>query len=186
MLVNTRVRDVNNSLAPTKLILLSTNSRLTKLLLTTLHSTHSHARTPAMMSIISSTYYIPGLRNQLKKISRACSVCQRAYARPLHQQMGLLPFQQTTSTPPFYNTGIDYAGPFIIKQGHTRKPVLLKTYACLFVCLATRAIHIELSASLSTDDFLATLRRFMARRGCSANIYTDNGTCSGPSTSQED
>ncbi len=129
------------------------------------YATHSHAGTLAMMSIIGSTYYIPGLRNQLKKISRACSVCQRAYARPLHQQ---LPSQRTTPAPPFYNTGIDYTGPFIIKQGHTRKPVLLKTYACLFVCLATRAIHIELSASLSTDDFLATLRRFMALRGCPA------------------
>ena len=45
------------------------------------------------------------------------------------------------------------------------------------LCLATKAIHIELISDLTTESFLAALRRFMARRGRSHNIYSDNATC---------
>jgi len=78
--------------------------------------------------------------------------------------------------PPFYRTGVDFAGPFVIKQGHTRRPVLLKCYAAVFVCLTTKAVHLDLCPSLSTADFLAILRRFVARCGCPADVYCDNGT----------
>ncbi len=90
--------------------------------------------------------------------------------------MGLLPEARTTPSPLFYHTGIDFAGLFMIRQGHTRKPVLLKFYACLFVCFSTRAIHLELCVDLRTEEFLAALRRFCARRGTPAHIHSDNGS----------
>ncbi len=176
LLINTRIRDPTSSSSPTQLTLLSLKSHLTQLLLQTLHVTYSHAGPRALMSIISSSYYMPGLFNRLKQISKTCPTCQRAYARPLQQQMGLLPLSRTTPAPPFDNTGVDFAGPFTLRLGHTRKPTYVKTYACLFVCMATMAIHIELCASLSTDDFLAALKRFIARRGCPSNVFSDNGT----------
>ncbi len=90
--------------------------------------------------------------------------------------MGLLPKARTTPSPPFYCTGIDFAGTFHIRRGHTRRPVIIKYYACLFICLSTRAVHLELCASLSTPEFLAAFRRFTARRGSPAHVYSDNGT----------
>lgn len=42
--------------------------------------------------------------------------------------------------------------------------------------MVTRAIHLELLLSLSTQDFQAALSRFMARRGQCSPIYSDNGT----------
>ncbi len=109
-------------------------------------------------------------------ISKSCPMCQRAYAQPLQHQMGLLPPSRTTPAPPFDKTGVDFAGPFVIRQGHTQKPIYVKTYACLFVCPSTKAIHIELCSSLSTNDFLATLRRFIANRGRTFHMFSDNGT----------
>jgi hypothetical protein len=53
----------------------------------------------------------------------------------------------------------------------------LKAYAALFICLVTKEIDIELVSDLTTEAFLATLHRFMARRGRSHNIYSDNATC---------
>jgi hypothetical protein len=47
----------------------------------------------------------------------------------------------------------------------------------LFICLATKAVHIELVSDLTMESFLAALHRFMARRGRSHNIYSDNATC---------
>ena len=170
------MRDADSSKQPKTLIPLSLSAELTRLLITTLHQTYSHPGVAALLLIIGDTYHIPGLRNLIKKVSRNCAICQRAYAKPLKQQMGLLPISRTTPSPPFYCTGIDFAGPFNIRQGHTRRPVIVKSYACLFVCLTTRAVHLELCADLSTQEFLATLKRFSARRGTPAHVYSDNGT----------
>ena len=52
----------------------------------------------------------------------------------------------------------------------------VKGYVCLFVFLRTKSVHLELVMNLSTDEFLAALRRFEARRGRPAILLTDNGT----------
>ena len=44
-----------------------------------------------------------------------------------------------------------------------------------FICLATRAIHLELVSDLTANAFIAALRRFMARRGIPSQLYSDNG-----------
>jgi hypothetical protein len=77
---------------------------------------------------------------------------------------------------PFANIGVDYSGPFYVKQGEKRSKTLAKCYVGLFVCLSTKAIHLELVSELSTEAYPASLRRFIARRGLCDNIYSDNGT----------
>jgi len=51
-----------------------------------------------------------------------------------------------------------------------------KRYGCLFTCLVTRAVHLEVAKSLETDSFINALRRFIARRGPPSDVYSDNGT----------
>ncbi len=174
--VRSRVRDMNTPTQVKSFIPLSLKSELTRLLVKSLHKTYSHPGISALLSILGDTYHIPGLRNYLKKVSRQCATCQRAYAKPLQQQMGLLPSARTTPAPPFCRTRVDYAGPFYIRKGHTRKPVHVKYYACLFVCMTIRTVHLELCSELSTAEFMAALRRFTARRGTPAHMYSDNGT----------
>ncbi|XP_041450132.1 uncharacterized protein LOC121404545 [Drosophila obscura] len=77
---------------------------------------------------------------------------------------------------PFVNTGCDYAGPLLLKDGKGRKPRISKGYICLFVCLVTSAIHLELATDLTTETSLAALRRFISLRGRCSKIYSDNGT----------
>ena len=66
---------------------------------------------------------------------------------------------------------MDYFGPFLVKRGRARE----KRYGCLFTCLNTRAIHIEVAHSLDTDSFLCAFYRFVARRGLPALVRSDNG-----------
>lgn len=42
--------------------------------------------------------------------------------------------------------------------------------------MATKAGHLELVNSLTTEAFLAALKRLMARRGMVADIWSDNAT----------
>ncbi len=150
--VQSRVRNPDSPRTPLLLTVLSLKSDLTKLLLSSLHKVYGHAGVSAMASILSSSFYISGLRNHLKFVSRSCTVCQRAYAHPISHSMGMLPSSRTTPAPPFDKTGVDFAGPFMLKKGHTRKPVLVKTYAVVFVCLTTKAVHLDICSSLSTEE----------------------------------
>ena len=74
--------------------------------------------------------------------------------------------------PPFSHVGIDFFGPFLVKQGRSQ----VKRYGCIFTCLNIRAVHIEVAHSLDTDSFLNALRRFIARRGKPVLVRTDNGS----------
>ena len=75
----------------------------------------------------------------------------------------------------FEKVGIDFAGPVNTKCHHKRKYSLFKSYVCLFVCMSTKAVHIELVSDLTTASFLLTLLRFIAHRGCPTKIFSDNG-----------
>lgn len=90
--------------------------------------------------------------------------------------MARLPERRITSSRAFSTTGVDYAGPFVIKLQPGRGTKTSKCYVALFVCFTTKALHLELVSSLSSDAFLAALRRFVARRGRCAHLYSDCGT----------
>lgn len=77
---------------------------------------------------------------------------------------------------PFLTSGVDYAGPFTIRLYRGRCNKTSKAYVALFVCFSTKAIHLELVSDLTTNAFLAALRRFCARRGRCADLYSDCGT----------
>ena len=52
----------------------------------------------------------------------------------------------------------------------------VKRYEVIFTCLTSRAVHLEVAASLNTDSYINALRRFIARRGQVTKMRSDNGT----------
>jgi pyruvate dehydrogenase complex dehydrogenase (E1) component len=92
------------------------------------------------------------------------------------QLMGQLPLTRVTVTRPFVNAGIDYVGPFEIRSGNTRSKTTTKCYVALFICIATKAIHLELVSNLTSEAFIAALKRFIARRGLIEHLYSDKGS----------
>lgn len=64
----------------------------------------------------------------------------------------------------------------MIKDRKTRNYKTLKAYVCVFVCMTTKALHLELVTSLTSEAFLAVFKRFVARRGRPLHLFSDNGT----------
>lgn len=91
--------------------------------------------------------------------------------------MGNLPEPRVAApTRCFLHCGIDYAGPVLVRASAGRGIRTRKAYIALFVCLATKAIHLELVGDYSTKTFCDAFSRFCARRGLPQSMYSDNGT----------
>ncbi|GFU89674.1 integrase catalytic domain-containing protein [Trichonephila clavipes] len=89
--------------------------------------------------------------------------------------MGDLPKERITPDKVFNSTGIDLCGPFI-KNKCQRKGPEIKVYVCIFICLVTKAIHLEIISDLTSQASIAALKRFISRRGKCHKIFSDNGT----------
>ncbi|XP_011883694.1 PREDICTED: uncharacterized protein LOC105570854 [Vollenhovia emeryi] len=91
--------------------------------------------------------------------------------------MGDLPASRVSpSSRSFSHCGVDYVGPVHIRASAGRGITSRKAYIALFVCLATRAIHLELVGGYSTPAFLSAFNRFCSRRSLPQAMYSDNGT----------
>lgn len=92
--------------------------------------------------------------------------------------MGDLPVERVRSyNRPFTVTGIDYAGPIQIRESRRRGRIhVSKGYIAIFVCTSTKAVHLEMVTDLSTEAFMASLRRFTSRRDLCTQVFSDNGT----------
>ena len=115
-------------------------------------------------------------RPMVRAYVRRCVRCIQTTARTTNQLMGSLPSQRVHLSRPFSKTGLDYAGPFRIKSVKGREIRSSKGYLALFVCLATKAVHMEVVDDLTTASFLGALRRFVGRRGLPAELWSDNAT----------
>ncbi|XP_076660602.1 uncharacterized protein LOC143363961 [Halictus rubicundus] len=151
-------------------------ARITALIIEHEHRIQLHAGTQATLYAIRRRYWPIDGRSQVGKTIRNCVRCYRVQPPPTQYVMGDLPEARVTDSRPFANVGVDYCGPFFIKERRYRSRTHIKVYVAVFVCLSVKAIHLELVSDLTSEAFIAALRRFIARRGHCINIYSDNGT----------
>ena len=157
-------------------IILHHKHPLTHLIIRSAHLRLSHAGPTLLTTSLGSHYHILSCRKLVRSITRGCVTCRKLSAKPSSQLMGQLPLERLTPGPVFDTVGIDFAGPVQTKYGHVRKPVIVKSYICLFVSLSVKAVHLEPVSDLTSDAFIAALRRFTARRGKPSVIMSDHGT----------
>ena len=139
------------TMPPKYTIILPKDHRITRLIIYHYHLHLGHAGPERVLAEIRQCFWI------LKALLQ-------------NQQMADLPDSRlTTSEHPFTHVGLDYFGPFLVKNAC----IEIKWYICLFTCLATRAVHLEVAHSLDTDSFMNVLQRFIARRGPPTEIWSD-------------
>lgn len=156
--------------------LLPRSSRLTELIIEYFHKKYLHAGLQSVQFLIVQQFWIISAKRAIRGILSKCHTCWRLHPVPCQPVMGNLPSSRISQVKPFLHTGLDFGGPFQITLGKRRGAKTHKAYICLFVCYATKALHLELVSDLTSDAFLAALRRFIARRGRCNYLYSDCGT----------
>lgn len=156
-------------------IILSSKHHLTLLIFRHEHFKLMHCGPQMLLSSIRETFWPVAGRNLAKRVVRNCMVCFRFKPVAPSPIMGNLPGPRVSQNLPFTHTGVDYAGPFYIKDRKGRGAKTHKCYIALFICLTVKAVHLETVSELSTIAFLETLQRFIARRGIPSTMYSDNG-----------
>ena len=137
------------------------------------HKNVGHLGLQTVLSVLRQKYWIVKANSLVRKVLRECLTCRKLHGRPCHTLMSDLPRDRVADqNPAFASTGIDYFGPFYVTLGRRQE----KRYGVLFSCMASRAVHLEVAYSLSTDSFISALRRFMCRRGSVKSFRSDNGT----------
>lgn len=157
-------------------ILLCAKHHITQILFSKYHKDLLHAGPTMLLSHVRLTYWPLGGRNLARRTVHGCVRCSRFKPKPIQPIMGDLPRDRAQLEFPFLHTGIDYAGPVQIVDRKGRGSRLTKSYICIFVCFAVKALHLELVTDLTKEAFLAALYRFMSRRGKPQTISSDNGT----------
>lgn len=87
-------------------------------------------------------------RESARNVVNLCPRCFGARPTPLQQPTEQLPRQRVTQSKPFSIAGVDFAGPIQVKTG-LRKIVL--AYIAVFVCMPTKAVHLELISNLTSE-----------------------------------
>ena len=94
--------------------------------------------------------HVIGARRLSRTVCSQCVICRRKAPKFQQQLMGILPAPRVTATIAFTHTGMDFAGPFRLKMGHTRKPVVIEAHICIFICMTFKAIHLEVVSVIPT------------------------------------
>ncbi|XP_050522540.1 uncharacterized protein LOC126895093 [Daktulosphaira vitifoliae] len=156
-------------------IVLPADSAFTKLLFLDEHEKSLHAGPQAMLANIRLRYWPINGRNIARNISRKCVKCFKYKPVVFEPIMGDLPKDRVEPARAFVKCGVDFAGPVFVRSSLRRNAPKTKAYISIWVCLVTKAIHIELVGDLTAESFLNALRRFCDRRGYCTDVYSDNG-----------
>ncbi|XP_062534893.1 uncharacterized protein LOC134204080 [Armigeres subalbatus] len=122
----------------------------TLLIIAHYHRKLLHGGQQLMISAIRERFWPTSIRNLVRKVIHRCIPCFRAKPKVQDQLMADLP------------------------PGESEP--LFSISKAVYVCLVTKAVHLELASDLSAQAFIATLKRFSSRRGKPEIIMCDNGT----------
>ena len=141
-------------------IILPQKCHFSQLVIRQYHVEMGHSGTSHTCASVREKFWIVKGGSAVRHVIGQCIFCRKRNAKVGKQFMADLPSCKLQSFErPFYDKGLDYFGPFMIKQGRS----LVKRYGCVFACLTMRAVHIKIANFLTADSFITALRRFTAR-----------------------
>ncbi|XP_015119021.1 uncharacterized protein LOC107042476 [Diachasma alloeum] len=159
-------------------MVLPAKNHITNIIMSDEHVRLHHCPPEQLLHAVRQRFWPLSGRREAQKVVKHCLKCFRFNPRIPGIMMGELPKERVRGDQrPFTVSGVDYAGPIQVRESRRRGRIhISKGYIAVFVCFATKAVHLELVSDLTTEAYLAALNRFTARRGVCSQLYSDNGT----------
>lgn len=162
-------------------LIIHPQSRLAYLLVMQMHDTTKHGGAQLVIGQLRRSYWINRIRQVVKSVIHRCVTCKRFARLTGEQLMGQLPMERVSIGEPFARSGIDFAGPFLVTRAAGRPTRSSaegsdKAWIAIFICLITRAVHVEVLFGLTVGQFLGAFERFTTRKGRCLYLHSDNGT----------
>ncbi|GFW03614.1 integrase catalytic domain-containing protein [Trichonephila clavipes] len=136
-------------------ILLPKIDHVVNLIISDYHLKLLHDGPQLLQASLREKFWILSARDAVRRVVRRCIPCFRNRPRFAEQIMEDFP-ENPEFVPLLYSNELGYI--------------------CVFVCLATKAVHFEVVSDLTSKAFIASLKRFVARRGKPSEILCDQGT----------
>ena len=143
-------------------LILDGNNIATRLLIQHTHELNCHCGPEQTKNILMRYYWIIRCRAVEKQTIRQCLPCRRMIQDISIPKMADLPEERLPKNNQFVfeSTGLDFVGPFPVKNNGK----LFSRYVLLFTCLVVRAVHLEVSNDLCTDSTINCIRNFVSWR----------------------
>ncbi|XP_065356199.1 uncharacterized protein LOC135950594 [Calliphora vicina] len=129
-------------------------ARFTRLFVEHVYKCSAHGGHSLMLRLVRNEFWAPKLKNLIRTVIFNCKECTIYRKKTGQQIMAPLPPERASLSRPFTHTGLDFAGPFDIKSYIGRGCRITKGYVLVFVCFATKAIHLEATGDMSTETEL--------------------------------
>ena len=157
-------------------ILLPSKHYFTDLIIKYYHNMVLHNGMKETLNQIRSKYWIPKIRNHIKRIIRKCLTCQKFEGKSfVYPPPPDLPKIRLSKDYPFTYTGVDYAGPLYVKDIYS-KDGMFKCWIFLYTCASTRNLFLDLVPDCYSSTCIRALTRFFCNRGTPNLILSDNGS----------
>ena len=130
----------------------------------------------ATLTEVRQKWWITKGRATVEKCLEQCIICkiyQGKQCAPLNTPP--LPAFKGKPCKPFEIVGLDYFGPIPVRLERNEKTAI-KRSVCIFTCIVTRNIHLEVAHNMTTTSFLNSSRGFTALRSQPRIIYSDSAT----------
>ena len=155
-------------------VLLSQNHPLTTLVVREAHERVHHDRVKETLTETRRKFWIPKGRSLVRYLIHHCVLCRTFEGAPFKgPPPPPLPVFRVKEDPAFSYSGVDFAVPLTIRADNATHSN--KVWICLFTCLVTWAVHLDVVTNMSTHSFLRCLKRFVPRRGLPRKFVSDNG-----------
>ena len=154
-------------------LIIPKNHHISTLIIRDIHQRVHHQGRNHVLAELRQKFWVINARAKVKSVLGRCVICRKHQAPVGRQKMADLPtYRVQADEPAFTITGVDYFGPFQIRQGRVNR----KRYGIIFTCMNSRAVHIEIAHTMDTSSCIDAIRRFTARRGNVKEIRSDNGS----------
>ena len=171
---SSRLQNSNLPLSTIYPMLLPSHSAFTHLYILHVHLKVGNQLVPETLTYIRKQFWILKGRQVVRAVLSHCNHCKnvdgKAFPLPPFPP---LPDFRTQRSHAFSATGLDFTGPFQVRD---MDGSIIKTYVLLLTCAVTRCVHLEVTRSLAVNDVILALERFYSFRGIPKHLESDNGS----------